>query len=186
MATSRDKTNDTPTRKQKAKFFATMDLTSGYHQAPVESDCTDITAFRAGEGIYEWLRLPMGLKGAPSFFQKTLSTQVLQGLEEICDVYLDDIIVFGTSEDDLIQNLSKVFNRFKQYNITLNPEKFGLHEVVFVGHTINESGHHFPRKELDEVKNFVKPTTQTGSQFTNNLMKDFVIIWGWRIISGIM
>ena len=164
---------------KRAKFFSVMDLTSGYHQASVDPSCTIFTAFRAGEGIYEWLRLPMGLKGAPSYFQRTMRTQVLQGLHDICEAYLDDLIVFGRTEEELIENLSKVFERLQHFNITLNPTKcrFGLREVEYVGHTINEFGHHFSREKLDGVKNFVLPVNQQGlKQFLGlaNYFRDHV------------
>jgi hypothetical protein len=53
----------------KAKHFAVIDLTSGYHQTPIDESCKDYTAFITSRGIYRWTRVPMGLKGAPSYFQ---------------------------------------------------------------------------------------------------------------------
>ena len=76
------------------KIFAVMDLTSGYHQAPLSLSSRMITAFITFMGIFEWLRVPMGLKGAASYFQKVLATVVLVGLVYyICELYIDDIIV---------------------------------------------------------------------------------------------
>ena len=38
---------------------------------------------------------------------------VLSGLAyEICEGYIDDIIIHGQSEPDLVQNLRKVFEQF--------------------------------------------------------------------------
>ena len=43
----------------------------------------------------------MGLKGAPSYFQQAMATVVLAGLMYvICELYLDDIIVHGKTEDE--------------------------------------------------------------------------------------
>ena len=61
-------------------YFAVMDLTSGYHQAPVHPASIWLTAFITIYGLFEWLRVPMGLKGAPSYFQKVMATVVLIGL----------------------------------------------------------------------------------------------------------
>jgi hypothetical protein len=61
-------------------------------------------------GIYEWCRVPMGLKGAPSYFQGVLASIVLVGLLYfICELYIDDIIVYGRTEDKFLVNLEKVF-----------------------------------------------------------------------------
>ena len=81
---------------KRAKYYAKLDLTSGYHQAPLHKDSRGYTAFVTFMGIYEWCRVPMGLKGAPSYFQGVLASIVLVGLLYfICELYIDDIIVYG-------------------------------------------------------------------------------------------
>ena len=47
----------------KAKYFAMMDLTSGYNQAALDPEAIPNTAFCTNRGIFEWVRVPMGLKG---------------------------------------------------------------------------------------------------------------------------
>ena len=48
----------------------------------------------------------MGLKGAPSYFQGVLASIVLVGLLYfICELYIDDIIVYGRDEDEFLANL---------------------------------------------------------------------------------
>ena len=104
----------------KPKYFAVLDLTSGYHQCPISVDSQDFTAFITSDGLYKWTRLPMGPKGAPSYFQQQMCTLVLAGLiHTILEVYLDDIIVYASSQDELLQRLQAVFDRLTQFNITL-------------------------------------------------------------------
>ena len=82
----------------------------------------------------------MGITAAPSYFQRVISTQVLGGLAgHICEVYIDDIIVWGDSEESFLKNLEKVLARFKEHGITVNPEKckLGLEAIEYVGHVIN-------------------------------------------------
>jgi hypothetical protein len=51
--------------RHNAAYFAVLDLTSGYHQAPLAAACRAYTAFITSMGLFQWVRVPMGLKGAP-------------------------------------------------------------------------------------------------------------------------
>jgi len=145
------------------EFFAVFDLTSGYYQAEIDEESRDFTAFLTKHGIFRWLRLPMGLTGACSYFQKSLVTQVLNGLmHDGCELYLDDCMIHAPTLDIFLKRLRSVFQRFRDNNITLNPLKckIGLSQVEYVGHTINKDGLHFTRDKLDSVLNFPRPQTK--------------------------
>ncbi len=65
-----------------------------------------------------------------------MASVVLAGLlYSIVERYLDDVLVYAISEDELIERLCAVFTRLRQFSITLNPKKcsFGMEEVEFVG-----------------------------------------------------
>ena len=53
-----------------------MDLTQGYHQAPLSDTTKGYTAFITISGVYEFTRLPFGPKRAPSYFQEIMATVV--------------------------------------------------------------------------------------------------------------
>ena len=73
---------------KRPKYFGVLGPTSGYYQAPLATESRVFTAFITCVGIYERLRVPMGLKGAPSYFQQAMTIIVLLGifyyLCEIC------------------------------------------------------------------------------------------------------
>ena len=60
-----------------------MDLTQGYHQAPLINTTKAYTAFITFSGIHEFARLPFRPKRAPSYFQKKVATVVLVGLIDL-------------------------------------------------------------------------------------------------------
>jgi hypothetical protein len=147
----------------KPKFFGVMDLTSGYHQCGLSKRSRKYTAFITYMGVFEWLRLPMGLKGAASYFQMVLATMVLAGLLYITlELYLDDVIVFGKNEEEFLQRLKQVFERFREFQITLNPSKcrFGMSKVEYLGHVIDDTGITFSREKLAKVIEFRELTLQ--------------------------
>jgi hypothetical protein len=143
--------------------FGVIDLTQGYHQVLISVNSRDLTAFRTSAGIYRWKRLPMGLKGAPSFFQHQMMSTVLANLlYKICEVYLDDIIIYAEDESTFVHNVRQVFQRLQKFNITVNPEKMqlGMPEVEYLGHVINSKGLDFSKEKREEVLNFRLPETQ--------------------------
>ena len=54
-----------------ATIFSTFDLTSRYHQVPVKETDIPKTAFTTKYCLWEYLTLPMGLKGSAQTFQRT-------------------------------------------------------------------------------------------------------------------
>lgn len=67
--------------------------------------------FQTPEGHYEFLRMPFGLTGAPSTFQR-LMDRVLCGLQGVeLFVYMDDIVVFASTLEEHEIKIRKLFHR---------------------------------------------------------------------------
>lgn len=147
----------------KCQYFTTLDLASGFYQ--VEMDPADIpkTAFNVEHGHFEFLRMPMGLKNSPSTFQRVMDN-VLRGLQnEVCLVYLDDIIVFSTSLQEHIVNLGKVFSRLRSSNFKIQMDKseFLKLETPYLGHIISRDGIKPNPDKIKAIKNYPIPKTIT-------------------------
>ena len=85
---------------KRAKFFAVMDFTQGFHQVEVHPLFRHLIAFITFCGIFKYKRVPFGPKNGPSYFQQSLAYVVLAGLLYIiCEIYVDDLIVNGVDEE---------------------------------------------------------------------------------------
>jgi hypothetical protein len=73
------------------------------------------TAFITYTGIYQFKRLPFGPKRAPSYFQEMMASVVLIGL--ICEMYIDDCILYARGNKQFLQRLEILFKRFQDKNI---------------------------------------------------------------------
>jgi hypothetical protein len=141
-----------------------MDMTSGFHQTLLDENSRKYTAFATpGNQIYEFLRVSMGLMNAPWYFQRILSTEVFPGLmHRSMELYIDDILTWGKTFEELLENLEKIFKALRKYNLTVSPEKcsFGMTEVEFVGHVIDDNGITFSHKKLDKIREMRRPETK--------------------------
>jgi Reverse transcriptase (RNA-dependent DNA polymerase) len=95
---------------------------------------TDFTTHR---GVFEFLRMPFGLRNASSSNQRTIDV-ILSDMRTCLDC-IDDIIVFSASFEDHLRDLAEVLEILRTANVQLKPEKCRLfrHQIEFLGHVIS-------------------------------------------------
>ena len=162
-----------------------MDLISGYWQVEVHPEDRGKTAFCTPEGLFEFKVMPFGLCNAPATFQRLMNS-VLSGLPwNSCLVYLDDIIVTGSTFSAHLDNLSKVFHRIREAGLKLQPSKcaFCKPEVSFLGHIVSPKGITTDPSKTDKVASWPTPTSKRDVQqflglanYYHRFIKDFASI----------
>ena len=88
---------------------------------------------------------------------------VLTGLQwdiHVCLIHLDDVIVFGKSFEDMLKNLSAVFERMQTAGLKLKARKCKLFstEVEYLSHVVSKNGVATDPKKIDAVKTWLKPS----------------------------
>lgn len=143
-------------------YFTTLDLASGFHQIEIKSSDIPKTAFNVENGHYEFVRMPFGLKNAPSTFQRVMDN-VLQDLQgKVCLCYMDDIIIFSTSLQEHMESLGKVFTKLKEANLKIQIDKseFLHKEISFLGHLVTSEGVKPNLDKIKVIKTFPLPRTE--------------------------
>jgi len=86
--------------------------------------------------------MPFGLCNAPATFERVIEQVLRKFISKICLVYLDDVIIFGKTFEEMIQNLKRVLSRLRETNLKVNPKKCILfsQKVKFLGHVISFEG----------------------------------------------
>ena len=110
-----------------ARVFSTLDLKSGFWQIMMDEDSKQYTAFTVGNlGFFKCERMPFGLCNVPATFQRLI--QSCQGELNLtyCLIYLDDVIIYAKDEEEHLDRLRTVFERFRRDNLKLKPSKCNL------------------------------------------------------------
>lgn len=94
-----------------------MDLHTGSHQIPIDQKSRHVTSFSTGNGFYQWKVLPFGLDIAPSSFSRMMAI-AFSGLKpEQAFIYMDDLVLIGFSVNQYIDNLERVFETCRKFNL---------------------------------------------------------------------
>jgi cleavage and polyadenylation specificity factor subunit 1 len=158
---------DLSARLHGCSIFSKLDLRKGYYQIPVQEGDIHKTAVITPFGLWEFLRMPFGLRNAGQSFQRFMD-EVLAGLD-FAFCYLDDILIASSTEDEHLQHLQQVLQRLQQYGLVLNMEKceLGRKQVDFLGHHITADGAAPITRHVEAVQNF--PTPQDKKQLQSFL-----------------
>ena len=146
------------------KIFSTLDMAKAYHQGYVRDICRKYTAFSTPWCMFEWLRVPFGLKNAPAAFQKYVN-QALSGLlDRICLAYLDDILVFGRTFDEHLGNLRDVLRRLREKGVKLRVDKcvFAKLEVRYLGRLVSGDGYRADPEDVKALQKFREAPKTVG------------------------
>ena len=137
-----------------------VDLTSGFHQITVEPEYRDLTTFLSPKDKFRFVRMPFGLKNAPSHFQRTME-KVLAPVSDCAAIYIDDVIIFSSSWKEHLDHLVRVFECFRQAGLTAKSSKcsFGKSFVEYLGHTIGSGTLAVPEQRITALANYKRLTT---------------------------
>ncbi len=121
-------------------FTARLHSCKGYYQVPLRAEDIPKTAVITPFGLWEFLRMPFGLKNDGQSFQ-SLMDRLMAGPDFVF-VYLDDIPIASPDQQTHLQHLRLVLERLREGGLLLNMDKcqFGAASLDFLGHKVSAGG----------------------------------------------
>ncbi|MBW0535246.1 hypothetical protein O181_074961 [Austropuccinia psidii MF-1] len=115
----------------------------GFHQNEVKPNSMKLLRMICHVGIYEYTRMPFGIKNAPSHFQRMTDTIFEEELLEFWMVaHFADIIIYSETWEDHVQYIERALSKCTPINlkISLKNCNFGQQELLALGHKVSGLG----------------------------------------------
>ena len=139
-------------------YFSVVDTTKGYWYVELDHESSLLCTFNTPFGRYRFKRLPFGIVVSQDIFQRKLD-DIYKKIPNVTGI-ADDIIVFGSTEEEHDQAFVNMLEATRANNVSLNSEKlqFKQQSVNFFGHTLTQDGILPATEKLEALKNIFAPS----------------------------
>lgn len=122
-----------------SQVLSSFDALAGFTQLEMADKEKEKTAFQCHLGLYQFKRMPFGLRNSPSIFQRIMQGVLSPYLWLFALVYIDDIVVFSSSWENHLVHLDKVLGAIAKAGITLSPKKcyIGFSSILLLGQKVS-------------------------------------------------
>ena len=127
-------------------------------------DASEKTAFVTRYGLFEYTVLPLGLCNAPSTFQRLMNSIMGEYIDNFVLVYLDDILVFSTTEHEHEHHLRLVFKKLREHKLQAKLKKceFSKPCVKYLSHVVGSGEVYVEKDKVAAVANWEAPKDIKG------------------------
>ncbi|MBW0467360.1 hypothetical protein O181_007075 [Austropuccinia psidii MF-1] len=131
-----------------------MDSPKGFHQNVLTPHSRKLLRIIDHCGIYEYLRMPFGIKNVPSHYQRMMNTILPhEHSEGWLIIYIDDIIICSETWQFHLERLSLVLKKILQVKMKISLKKcnFGFYYLEDLGHVVSVLSHGVDKNKVSEV-----------------------------------
>src|SRR3954464_3342192 len=127
------------------------------------------TIFITESGTYYYRVMPFGLKNAGATYQRLVNKLFKHQIGKNIEVYVDDMLVKSTKENDYVKDLQETFEVLKRHNMKLNQQKcvFGVTAGKFLGFMVTNRGIKANPDKIQAILNMEEPRTLHDIQKLN-------------------
>jgi hypothetical protein len=117
-------------------------------------------------GTFMYENMHFGIMNAGETFQRVMDITFVGEKDRFMVIYLDDITVFSTFDDQHLQHLKQTFEKCRRYDISLNPKKshFSMEEGKLLGHIVSPEGIKIDPERVNAIKKIGIPRNKKSIQ----------------------
>ena len=140
-----------------AVVYTKADALKAFLQVHLTYEASLLTTFNYHRGRLRFLRMPFGAKMSQDVFQLRMDA-ILEQCPGVIGIH-DDIVIFGTSNEDHDANLINLMNVCQKEGLVLNSKKLELRKerVTFFGAEYSAAGMHPDPKKIQGIVEMTAP-----------------------------
>ncbi|MFM8622678.1 MAG: pol polyprotein, partial [Holophagaceae bacterium] len=175
------KIQDMLQKLERFTYGTALDLNMGYYTIRLNPDAQRLCTIVLPWGKYKYLRLPMGVSGAPDIFQAKMS-QLMAGLEFV-RVYLDDCLIVNKKDfTDHINKVEQALQRISDAGLRINANKsyFGRNAIEYLGYWVTREGIQPLPSKVEAMLNMEEPKNRRELRAFIGLVNYYRDMWRRR------
>ena len=101
-----------------------------------------------------------------AMFQRAMDISFVGEKDKILVIYLEDITIFSNSDDEHVSHLLRMFKKYKQFGISLNPKNwlFSMMERKLLKNIISQEGIRIDPKRVEDISKIELPWNKAEVQ----------------------
>jgi hypothetical protein len=141
------------------RFFSALDAVKGYHQLEIDEVDRHKTAFITHRGLFQFKRMPFGLRNAPAQFQRMMDSILGTLRWEAALCYIDDVLIYSDTWESHIVHLRQLLTSCRQAGLMFSQEKcrFGYAELQLLGLGLSRYGMFTLKDKVKAVSDLAPP-----------------------------
>ena len=148
------------TKLSGSKYFANFDFSHAYWQLPLHPDSQSLHSFITPDGVFSPTRILHGTTNAVMHLQSSVEAILKTSLKRNTLLWLNDILIFSSTIDHLLELISEFIQLCKEYGLFLHRKKCLLitTSVRWCGRLIQPQGVTFDPSDSQGIFAIQKPT----------------------------
>ncbi|MBW0557115.1 hypothetical protein O181_096830 [Austropuccinia psidii MF-1] len=140
-------------------IFSKIDLCGAYNLLRIKAGDEKLTTFRTKYASYECLVMPFGLTNAPASFHNHVNDIFADFWDIFVLVYLDDIMVFSSSEEEHVRHVASLLQILRENNLFSKASKCVFHasSVEYLGYVVSSDGLKMDSSKAQQILRWPQP-----------------------------